>query len=131
MPPKTGKVVIPTGASVWPHELRCARTLAAAGHNIEFLTPIDGPGVKTPDLIMDNIRWEIKSPESSNPKSLQRVLRRAGAQSPNVIIDTTRATKLSDSAILRELKRLLPMTKSVRRLVVVTKNGNVIDIGKS
>ena len=53
-----------------------------------------------------------------------------GYQSPNVIIDTTRATKLSDSAILRELKRLLPMTKSVRRLIAVTKSGDVIDIGK-
>lgn len=131
MPSKSGKVIVPAGTSIWPHEMRCARTLAAAGHNIEFLTPIEGPKIKTADLIMDNIRWEIKSPESSNLKSLQRVLRRAGLQSPNVIIDTTRATKLSDSAILRELKRLFPMTKSVRRLVVVTKNGDVIDIGKS
>ena len=128
---KMGHVIVPAGAEPWPHEMRCARALAASGRDVEFLPLTVGEGAKSADIQMDGIVWEIKSPETSSLKSLQRVLRRAGHQSSNVIIDTTRATKLSDASIVRELERLAPLTKSIRRLVVITKSNAIIDVKRS
>ena len=119
---------IPNHLGIWPHEYRCAQALRAAGKTVEFLPAIQGDGVKTADLVMDGIVWEMKSPESTSIKSLQRILRRASKQSSNVIVDTSRATSLSDAAIERELRRLLPFTKSVKRLLMVTKAGDVVDL---
>ena len=33
----TGKIIVPAGVRPWPHELRVAEVLAAAGHRVEFL----------------------------------------------------------------------------------------------
>lgn len=123
-----GSVIVPAGVKVWPHEMRCARALAATGRTVEFMRPTQGNRVKSADMQMGGVVWEIKSPETSSLKSLQRVLRRAGRQSPNVIIDTARAAKLSDASVIRELRRLVPLTKSIGRLLVVTKSGEVVDI---
>ena len=118
----------PDALGAWPHERRCAQSLEASGRRVEFVRAIRGNGVKTADLVMDGVVWELKSPESPSLRSLQRVLRRAGRQSPNDIVDTSRATRLSDASIERELRRLLPLTRSVRRLLVVRKTGEVVDM---
>ena len=77
---------------------------------------------------MDGVVWEIKAPRTSNLKKIQRVLRRAGSQSRSVIIDSARLEHLSDRSIERELRRLKPLVKSVRRLILVTKSRSVIEI---
>lgn len=130
MPRDPGKEASPDLSGVWPHERRCARSLSASGRHVEFIPVISGNGVKTADLVMDGVAWELKSPESSDVRSLQRTLRRAAKQSPNVIIDSSRATKLSDIRIERELRRLMPLVKSVRRLLLVTKDGEVVDLSR-
>lgn len=126
--PKQKNIHIANATNVWPHELRCARILAAQGHEIEFLPCIEGNCLKTPDLVMDSVVWELKSPESSNIKSIQRILRRASHQSQNVIIDCARAIKLSDDRIERELRTVLPHIKAIKRPLMVRKDGTVIDI---
>ena len=125
---KTENVMIPSGTNVWPHELATAKALAMAGHNVEFLPRIDGKKVKSADVLMDGVVWEMKSPTSTSVKSLQKVLRRAGRQSHNVIVDTARMRGVSDKAVQRELVRLLPLVASVHRLRLVTKARDVFDI---
>ena len=124
-----GKVIVPGGTSVWPHEMATANTLAKAGHVVEFLPRVDGQKVKSADILMDGVVWEMKSPTSSSVKSLQKVLRRAGKQSHNVVVDTARMKGVSDRDAQRELARLLPLVASVRRLRMVSKAKTVIDIG--
>ena len=124
-----GKVIVPGGCDIWPHELNTAKALSRKGHTIEFLPRIEGTQVKSADILMDGIVWEMKSPTSSSIKSLQKVLRRAGKQSHNVVVDTSRMKGVSDRDAQRELSRLLPLVASVHRLRMVTKNRNVIDIG--
>lgn len=93
-----------------------------------FMRRIDGEGVKTPDIQMDGALWEMKCPETGNVKSLQRVLRRASQQSPNVLIDSARMKGAGDAAVERELRRLRPLVKAVHRLILVTKAREVIDL---
>ena len=71
----------------------------------------------------------LKSPTSSNLKSLQKVLRRAGKQSHNVVVDVARMKGVPDRDAQRELARLLPLVASVRHLRMVAKTRDVIDIG--
>lgn len=124
----SGKVIIPSGADVWPHELACARTLATAGYTVEFLRRTSGDRVKSADIVMNGVAWEIKAPKTSNLKHLQLTLRRAAKQSPNVIIDSTRLHAIPDQSVEKELRRLKPLVRSVKRLLLVTKSRKVIDI---
>ena len=124
-----GSIVIPSGVSVWPHEIATAQALAAAGKHIEFLRPAEGQRVKSADMQMDGIVWEMESPETRDCKSLQRTLRRAGRQSPNVIVDALRMNQLDDATIEHELRRLKPLVKSIRRLLFITKDRRIVDIG--
>ena len=123
-----GRIIIPSNADIWEHELSAAKRLASTGRDIEFLPRIEGREVKTADILMDGIAWEMKSPESSNLKSLQRILRRAGKQSPNVLIDVARMHGVPTPAIDRELRRLKPLVRSIRRLRLLTREGIVVDI---
>ena len=128
MPKGPGSVIIPASADVWPHELDTARALAAHGHTVRFLPRIGGNGVKSADILMDGAVWEMKSPRSGNLSSLQKNLRRAGKQSRFVIVDIARMRGISDAGAERELRRLLPLVKSVRRIILITKSKDEVDI---
>lgn len=123
-----GNITIPANCDVWPHEMRTAKALAAAGYDVAFVQCVSGDKVKTPDIQMDGVLWEMKCPETSQLKSLQRVLRRASQQSPNVLIDSARMKGVGDQAVERELRRLKPLVRAVRRLILVNKARDVIDL---
>lgn len=128
MSKQEGNIVILPGADVWPHELAAAKTLASTGRNVTFLKKTTGIKVQSADLEMNGLIWEMKSPETNNLKALQRILRKAGHQSHNVIIDGTRAKRISDTAMEKELRKLKPLVKSIHRLMLITKDGNIVDI---
>jgi hypothetical protein len=126
---KKGSIIIPEGISVWPHELTTATALASAGHRVEFL-PIHGHGTqgKSPDILMDNKKWEIKSPKASSPSSIERNIKRAYQQSTNIVFDSQRMKHLPDKNIQRELCRLCRLNKQVSNLIFVNRKREVIDI---
>lgn len=123
-----GSITIPAGCDIWPHEMKTARALAEAGYDVAFVRCVSGDKVKTPDVQMDGVLWEMKCPETNQLKSLQRVLRRASQQSPNVLIDSARMKGVGDQAVERELRRLKPLVRAVRRLILVNKERDVIDL---
>lgn len=77
---------------------------------------------------MNGIAREMKAPQTDEIKRLERVVRRASQQSPNIVIDSIRAKRLQDARIERELKRIADLNKRLRRLILVTKSRVVIDI---
>ena len=64
----TGKVIVPAHIEVWPHEFKTAQALAAAGFTVEFLRRSEGAGVKSADIIMNGVAWEMKAPQNCKPK---------------------------------------------------------------
>ena len=72
--PKNGKIIIPAGCHVWPHEMHVAEILAVTGHIVEFLPTAK---VKTADILLDGVEFEIKSPESFNVNTLEHTIRKA------------------------------------------------------
>ena len=63
-----GKIVIPAGKKIWPHELRVAEILAMAGYDLEFLEEIN---LHRGDILLNAVEYEIKSPITSKSNSLE------------------------------------------------------------
>ena len=123
-----GKIIIQPGTNVWPHELKTAEALAAAGHVVEFIAKSDNRYDKSADILMDGMVWEMKAPKSDKLHMVEQNLRRALKQSQNVIFDSRRMKGLPDRAIERELRKWGKELRSLRRLLFVNRHAQVIDI---
>jgi hypothetical protein len=124
----TGNITRPADCDVWPHEMKTALALAAAGHDVRFVRKSDHPNVRTADLIMDGAVWEMKAPKSSNIKAVQRNLRRGLGQSRNIIFDSRRMKGVPDAAIERELRKWGRELRTLDHLIMVNRHAEVIDI---
>lgn len=120
-----GKVVVPANANPWPHELRVAKILALAGYAVEFIPETN---TKTTDILLDGIEFEIKSPKSANANSLEHILKKAVKQSCNIIIDTSRMKNVRDDNTRRFLVNQVRIRKQINNLIMITKQGQIIDI---
>lgn len=124
----TGKIVIPHGIDVWHHELLTANALAGAGYTVEFLTNKSVRYVKSPDVLIDGQKWEMKSPKADKLSAVERNLKRATKQSGNIIIDSHRMSKVHDSSIQKLLAQKYKQQKTIKRLLFVNRKRQVIDI---
>ncbi|WP_165062799.1 hypothetical protein [Adlercreutzia sp. ZJ154] len=125
---KTGEIIIKSGIDVWEHERRTAQALANAGFVVSFIKRSDDEYVRTPDVVIDGVLWEMKSPISSRLPKIQKTLRQAIHQSPNVIYDSQRIKNLNDNQIQRELEKWAVQFKAMKRLIFVNKKREVIVI---
>ncbi|WP_165052331.1 MULTISPECIES: hypothetical protein [unclassified Adlercreutzia] len=128
MSDKTGEIIIKSGIDVWEHERRTAQALANAGFVVLFIKRSDDEYVRTPDVVIDGILWEMKSPISNRLPKIQKTLRQAIHQSPNVIYDSQRIKNLNDNQIQRELEKWAVQFKAMKRLIFVNKKREVIVI---
>ena len=101
----TGKIIIPDGVDVWPHELESAKILIRYGHTVEFLKAIDQKGKQTADCLIDGSTWEMKAPKASSIKAVERNLKRGKWQSCRIVFDSRRMKYVPDKAIERELMK--------------------------
>ncbi|CED90614.1 hypothetical protein [Actinomyces succiniciruminis] len=111
-----GVVTVPDGLDVAAHELRTADTLAEHGYNIVFRMIDNTPGVKNPDVEIDGVVWEFKSPEGSSEKStIADQFKKARRQADRMAIDLRRCG-LNDSVAKSQIARRF---KGQSRLVEV------------
>ncbi len=125
---ESGEIVIRPGVDVWEHERKTAQALADAGFVVMFVKKSNEESVRTPDVMMGGALWEMKSPVSSRLPKIQKTLRQAIHQSPNVIYDSQRIKHLNDKQILKELNKWATQLKSLKRLLFVNKKREVIVI---
>ena len=104
-----------------PHELDTVDFLLTNGHTIELLRPTLTPKNPNPDMIMDGLVWEMKSPTTANKSTIKRLLKEASRQSANIIVDLRRA-KISDQLALKILRNEYRMRRSIRKVIVITKD---------
>jgi hypothetical protein len=126
-----GQVIIPAGHPnpPEPHEIEAAWLLARHYQcTVEFLIPIDGFKVKTPDFQMLGLLWELKSPVSdSKRRCVSGQFDRASDQSKNIVFDARR-TKLEDEFLLKRIDYELSKRKSVKRVIFISMEKIVIEI---
>ncbi len=130
MPKKKGKIVIPSKANIWPHELAAARALASYGHKVCFIVKSEKERENSADCWIDGEKWEIKSPRANHLKTIRKNIKEARMQSNNIIIDSYRMKKVSSEAILREITKQTHEIKYINKLKYIDKKRTIIDIKK-
>jgi hypothetical protein len=127
-----GQIIISAGLKPLPlpHELATARTLADAWHRVVFIQPNNLKGSRTPDIILDGTRYEMKSP-TGNLNAIERNLRRALKQSPNIIFDSRRMKLHDTTEIKRHLSFEMRKYPRIRHLLLIDKKGEIVDLNKT
>ncbi|GBG96261.1 hypothetical protein [Lactococcus termiticola] len=124
---KLGSIRTEYGAFPEEHEMLTAKIFMHAGFDVLFLSPRRSKDMKTPDVEINGVLWEIKSPTGTSKATIDRNIKRAIKQSRNIIIDTRRC-KLADEEIRHFLVKTEKSLAGVRRLKLITKRGKIIDI---
>ncbi len=118
------------GAEPTESDIVIANVFARLGSDVEFIAASKGYMVRTPDITMNGLAWEIKCIESGKIDKVRQNINAALGQSQNVIIGTFR-TPIMDDKIMRFISKYLDNDrhrKSVKRLLVVTKTHQVLDL---
>jgi hypothetical protein len=125
---KAGKVIEPAHCNIRDHERRTAKAIAATGLVVEFVPESTRDLTKSPDIIVEGLRWEMKSPKTDKWNQIQNNLKKANRQSKYIIIDSQRIKHLPDKSIQNFLLERYKKQKSIKRLLFVNRKRQVIDI---
>jgi hypothetical protein len=124
-----GKTTFPCEYRPESHELDTAQFFNKIGKDVEFLTPNRTKGIKNPDIKMDEIIWEIKSPKNTGSRSIENIFRKALKQSKNIIFDLRRAKRANNKCV-SQIVRQFTLIKTADRLLIITKSNKLLDIKK-
>ena len=94
---------------------------------VQFVAVSTSHKVKSADVVIDGVLYEIKSPKTDKLSAVERNLKRATKQSSN-IIDSRRMSKLRDITIQKFLLQKFKQQKTIRKLLFVNRKHEVIDI---
>ena len=109
-----------------PHEVN-AILLLLDYFDTDIICISPGAG-KTPDLIISNLEWELKSPQGSGAKTIENILKKATKQSRNIVLDFSRIKMNGSQALARTRYYLRSNRHGIKRLIVITKSRRVIDL---
>jgi hypothetical protein len=123
---KQGRIT-PNGVVLKEHENATVVWLTENGYNVELIPP--SPFSKKPDIIVDDLEWEMKSPKGNGRENLEHAFKAAVKQSENIIFDLRRS-KIAENKALTKLKRELNLSKKARRLIIITKAAKRLDFNK-
>lgn len=121
------RIIIPTDFKPYParYELTAAQLLARYFKtDIEF---IPRSNQKTPDFIIDGVKWELKSPTGTGKRNIERQLQTGIKQSKNIVFDARRS-KIHIARIRNILNYQFRLAQSIKRIVLINKNKNVIEL---
>jgi hypothetical protein len=82
---------------------------------------------KSPDVLINGIIWEIKSPTGKGKRNIQHTLQAAIKQSRCIVFDARRS-KIHVNKIVGELQRQLGLSASIERLLLIRKDKIVVEI---
>ena len=125
-----GKIIIPAGVNVWPHELETAKALANFGYTVEFKKKAEGIKVHSADAYINGVLWEFKAPNGSRLDTVERNLRRAKKQSGYIVFDSVRIKKVPDMAIRREILAKAPLISGIQKIIFINRKRECVDIYK-
>ncbi|MCL2451670.1 hypothetical protein FWD20_02235 [Candidatus Saccharibacteria bacterium] len=125
---KQGKIIIPDGVNIWPHEHKTAKSLIKYGHIVEFIRKSNRLRETSADCYIDGIKWEMKAPTADHLRTIKRNLKEGRWQSDRIVFDSRRMKRVPDKAIARELSKQLSEIAEIKRIKFVNRHGEVVDI---
>ena len=117
------------GVHLEDHEYETVKTFLENGHDVELIPPSQIKDVHTPDVLIDGVPWEMKSPTGNGKNTIQNIMHKASRQSGNVIIDLRRCERDKERAE-NEILNALNDSKKIRKVKIVTSDGEILDISK-
>lgn len=123
-----GKIT-PNGVVLETHENATVVFMTELGFDVALIPPLQLKGERTPDIRMNGIEWEMKAPTSAGKYTIEHAFRAALRQSPNIIFDIRRL-RLPDDKSIHEITRRFHDFKKVKRVLIITKTGSLIDLNK-
>jgi hypothetical protein len=126
-PIKKYHVIIPQGMQPLPESFELSAADILAGFfqaDVKFL-PVTSN--KTPDIVVGNIRWEIKSPKGKGKHTIEHQFQRAAKQSKSIVIDARRC-KLHIARIRSQVRYQTDKHGYIRQVVLIEKTGKVMVI---
>ena len=98
---------------------------------ITFLKPNRTKGAKTPDLLIDDAYWEIKSIERLGKYTVDHAERDGLRQANNLVMDLRRLSEALENKAITKIEKDFRRTKSWRGLVVIVRfNGTCLTFMK-
>ena len=122
---KQGRITA-NGVLVQQHEMSTVVFLTQQGFDVALIPPQRRKGAHTPDIHMQGLDWEMKRPKGQSAQTIKRAFKTASRQSVNIIFDL-RSSKMPDEVNLPKLEKEFADLRSVRRLIIITKDGTIID----
>lgn len=123
------RVIIPINLKPAPsrNEISAAELLAKHFKtDIEFIVRSNH---KTPDFLIKGIAWGLKSPTGNGKRNVQHQLQTGIKQSRNIIFDA-RQSKIHIAKIKHILNYQFRLTKGLKRILLIDKGKNVIELTK-
>lgn len=111
------------------HEYETVKLFLKNGYDVELIPPSQIKGLRMPDIMLEGVAWEMKAPEGDGKRTIMNTIQNASHQSTNIIIDLRRC-KISDDIAINEIKMHFSLSKRLRRLKIVTKDEEILDIRK-
>ncbi len=121
-------IVVEPGAYPEKHELYTAEALSRPYGRIVFKKPVNRYKIKSADIEMAHLLWEIKAPKTHTFDGIEQALKRATKQSENIILDSFRIRILRDTAIFNFLTKKAYTQKTIKRLIFVNRKRQVLEI---
>lgn len=125
---KVGRVYI-GDTHLEAHEYDTIYFLASFGFEIEVIRPTNTPRTHNSDFLIGGAIWEAKSPEGAGNSTIARQFHKASKQSDRMILDLRRI-KMQPSKAEHEAMIRFEKSKSIKRLILITKDGRLLDIRK-
>ncbi|MCL2085945.1 hypothetical protein FWH09_03370 [Candidatus Saccharibacteria bacterium] len=123
------KVIMDSSIKPAPQDFEISAAQILANYFKGNAKMIPRTSMKTPDVEICGIEWEIKSPTGHGKRNIQHQIANACKQSRNIVIDARRSKRYGDN-LMRELQNIYKTSKRIKRLLLVTKSGKVIEFKK-
>ena len=107
------------------NELETAKYFSALGKDIVFLRPSSIPNTHTPDILMDGVEWEMKTPLGNSKRTIEVCFRKAVKQSKYIIFDL-RKVQLPEKQCITQLEKEYNSRSYLKKMLVITKNGELL-----
>ena len=117
------------GLNPEPHEEDTLNYLLLFGFDIELVIPTGIPNAHNPDFFFAGAVWEMKSPTTSNQKTLKKRVGKASQQARRAVFDLRRVERRYD-ATERFIMKMFLGNRDLRKMILIQKTGKVLEITK-
>ena len=122
--PGVGRVFIPRFERTYAHERLTAARLARLHHDVRFQPTTRL--MKNPDVLLDGIVWELKTPDGKSQKhTIRNIFRKAKSQTVRLCIDLVRIG-LPEAVALAQIKRKFNHQSVIQEIMVLGASGHVV-----